>query len=556
MDGMVVAVKRGVLSMVACLPLVAWGCGSSPSASLGSGGRGGSGVAGAAGTGVAGAAGAGGAPVAGAAGGGRAGAGDLQTVQVLIPEKVNNDLDLLFMIDNSSGMTVAQQKLAAQIPSFLQVLQQSPNGMPNLHIAVVSSDMGAPGDQETSLGCKAGGDQGQFQFQVGAAATACTATTLSQGSTFILDGDGQTNFTDSLASVVQCLTQLGASGCGFEHQLASTARALGADGNLPPATNVNFLRTDAALGIILLTNEDDCSAPDNTPLFSLNGGKQSVTNPLGPIANYRCNQFGHLCKDPNGTVISPPLNPPGNASGNPPALTLTDCVSNDSGGADDLTPVTQFVAGIKALKADPDRQILVAAVTSPRDPYTVTWVPPASPPLGTSGELWPQIMHSCGAQGGDDVNPQASRFTTDGTIADPAVRITQFVQSFSDSVLASICDPTFQTFMTATATKLSALVGRQSCLPLGTLQFAGGLPACTVTDRMFDTSGNYTEVPVPNCGANGSTPPCWTLTEAGACAPGEFTFKLLPDGAAQNAASLTSALSCAVCQPGSSAPGC
>jgi hypothetical protein len=62
--------------------------------------------------------------------------------------------------------------------------------------------------------------------------------------------------------------------------------------------NASFLRPDAYLGIVLLTNEDDCSAPRNTPLFSLNGGKQSITNPLGPIANYRCNRFGHICRDP------------------------------------------------------------------------------------------------------------------------------------------------------------------------------------------------------------------------------------------------------------------
>ena len=81
------------------------------------------------------------------------------------------------------------------------------------------------------------------------------------------------------------------SGCGFEHQLASIDRALGADGQGPaPATNLGFLRSEAYLGIVMLTNEDDCSAPASNvplPVYSLNDGMQSISNPDGPIANYR-----------------------------------------------------------------------------------------------------------------------------------------------------------------------------------------------------------------------------------------------------------------------------
>jgi hypothetical protein len=56
------------------------------------------------------------------------------------------NLDILFMIDNSSSMTQIQQKLLDQDPSFMTVLENLPNGLPNIHVAVVSSDMGAPGD--------------------------------------------------------------------------------------------------------------------------------------------------------------------------------------------------------------------------------------------------------------------------------------------------------------------------------------------------------------------------------------------------------------------------
>ena len=114
------------------------------------------------------------------------------------------------------------------------------------------------------------------------------------------------NYTDPIAKVFQCIALLGDKGCGFENQLASIDRALGGDGQ-QPSTNAGFLRPEAYLGIVILTNEDDCSAPANTQLYSLNGGQQNVANPLGPIANFRCNQFGHLCTDPSGKVIEPPL---------------------------------------------------------------------------------------------------------------------------------------------------------------------------------------------------------------------------------------------------------
>lgn len=466
------------------------------------------------------------------------------TLTTTVTQKINNNIDILFMIDNSSSMTSMQQKLLAQLPAFIQVLQMLPNGLPNVHIGVVSSDMGAPGDSTSSIGCTPAGDDGAFHA---APEGACTATTLANGDNFISSVDGQTNFTDPIEKVFQCIALLGASGCGFEHQLASIDRALGADGSGVPASNANFLRNEAYLGIVLLTNEDDCSAPSNTPLFSLNGGQQSIANPLGPIANYRCNQFGHLC---NG--MSPPLNPPNGAT----TLDMTGCTSNDSGGPMNLTPVTTFVSHIKALKPDPDNQILVAAITAPPEPYTVEWVPPASPPPGTSGQLWPQVMHSCGAKGSSDVNPAATMNATDGSFGDPGVRVTQFVHSFPNSVVASICDPSYAASMTAIATKLGALI-KPNCITGNIQHDAQDQPMCAVTNHLTDGQGNKMDISVPNCNENGGTAPCWTLnSDQTACPAGGVALKLMQDQASMNAASLNSTIDCSLCLPGSTAPGC
>jgi hypothetical protein len=376
---------------------------------------------------------------------------------------VNNEVDILMMIDNSSSMTLMQQKLYAQLPSFIQALQNLP-APPNLHLAVVSSDMGAPGDSTTSIGCTAQGDQGEFQAMPRGT---CTSTTLTAGDTFIADANMVTNYTDPLVSVVQCISLLGDQGCGFEHQLASIDRALGADGRgAAPSQNVGFLRPEAALVILMLTNEDDCSAPINTSIYSLNGAMQNISNPDGPIANYRCNggpRGGHLCQDPHAasptSYATPPLKVPSDAQGTAtaPTLDLASCEDNEA-GTSALTPVSQFVNDIKALKSDPDHQILIATIAAPAAPYTVAWFPPSGGQNTQTGELWPSIMHSCGPVDFSDVSPSATQHPTDESFGDPAVRITQFANAFPNSVVGSICDPSFAGTLGTLASKIGQLV--------------------------------------------------------------------------------------------------
>ncbi len=383
--------------------------------------------------------------------------------------KINNEVDVLMMIDDSSEMEEMQAKLYDQLPGFINALEGLPVPL-SLHLAVVSSDMGAPGDSTTSIGCTKQGDQGAFHA---APQGTCVNTTLIAGDTFISDADMMPNYTDPLGNVVQCIELLGGKGCGFEHQLASIDRALGADGlGAAPATNSNFLRPSAYLVILMLTNEDDCSAPADTTIYSLNGAQQNISNPDGPIANYRCNggpRGAHYCQDvaSGNAWMIPPLKPPTDAQGtsSAPTLDLANCVDNEQPptgtGSSALTPVSKFISDIKSLKPDPDNQILVAAIAGPAAPYTVAWIPAEGGQNTQPGELWPTVMHSCGAVGpGGYVNPKATQNTTDGSFADPGVRIAQFVNAFPNNVLGSVCDASYATTTTAVATKIGQLIAR------------------------------------------------------------------------------------------------
>jgi hypothetical protein len=461
--------------------------------------------------------------------------------------KLNNEVDLLFVIDNWTSTSEVQSKLYDQIPLFMSVLQGLPNPL-DLHVAVVTTDMGAPGDATSSIQCTAKGDDGAFKS---APTGTCTSTGLASGASFLSDANGVTNFTGQLAETLQCISLQGGQGCGFGQPLAALDRALGGDGQ-QPYMNANFLRPEAYLAIVLLSNRDDCSAPASTQLFSLNGGQQNIANPLGPISHYRCNQFGHLCKDPSGQLITPPLVPPSDAqeTNGVPTLDLTDCTSNDSGGGF-LTPVSQFVSDIRALKVDPDNQIVVAAIAAPASPYTVKWVTEQGGQNTQPGELWPEVELSCGAAGGDGVNPEATMNPTDGSFGEPAVRIAQFVKGFSNSLMASVCDASYASAMQAIATKVSALP-TQPCLTWKIQLNAAGLPDCAVTARMVNADGTSTSESYQNCAANGNTPPCWSLDSGGATCTGQLLN--LTETPLNSSQSIS--LSCAICEPGIAAPGC
>ena len=101
------------------------------------------------------------------------------------------------------------------------------------------------------------GDQGVFQAMPRGS---CADTTLTAAAAFISNVDGIPNYLDpDISTVLQCILPLGGQGCGFAHPLASIARALGADGSPAPAANAGFLRADAILAIVILS--DGTTAP-------------------------------------------------------------------------------------------------------------------------------------------------------------------------------------------------------------------------------------------------------------------------------------------------------
>ena len=344
------------------------------------------------------------------------------------------NVDILFLIDDSSSMRLSQANLERNFPAFITSLEALPGGLPNLHLAVISSDMGA-GDGSIS-GCDATeGKGGIFQYT---ARGACTATNLMAGATYISNVGGTPNYTGNLTDVFSCIAALGETAVASSNSSRHRARArrrrtagagrepgLPAPGRLPVHRHADQRRRllDAA-GIVALRHQQQ---PD-------------ARVPARPAVNFRCNEFGHLCRG-----SKPPRQAPtGNVTD---TVTLEDCVPAEANGM--LTPVATLVTQLRALKPDPDEQIVVSAITGPATPYQVHWRNPSIA----------------------DTRPVARDHArlhrpADTSYADPAVRIGAFVDAFGDNgVRLSICDdsyaPALQTHRRARRT--DDLLRRRAC---------------------------------------------------------------------------------------------
>jgi hypothetical protein len=417
------------------------------------------------------------------------------------------DVDVLFVVDDAPGMAPLLARLRASFSAFTDTLGALPAGYPNLHVALVSTDLGA--GFWDAPGCSPDGDRGVFWSLPRGA---CTSTGLPAGQTFFSIIDGKTNFgpAESLAEALACVAPPDDAGCVFPHPFASTLRALGADGQPAPPENAGFLRPGAFLSIVLVTNQDDCSAPDDTQIFD--PASMLVSDPLGPLTSFRCAEFGLSC---GGQALSRTMAGP-----------RFDCQSAEDGT---LLRVSDTVSRLEALKADPNR-ILVAAISGPPDPFVVELDPPG---LAADGSPWPALTPSC--------------TSADGAVsARPGVRVEQWVYAFGhNGVLAKACDDVAGS-LRAIATSIASVLG-PPCLTGAFASVAGPRgprPDCTIVDYPPTADGGA-GISIPACADTGGAAPCWTLTDDAACPGGKLLGFESPPGAP--AVGANSSVTCTVC---------
>jgi hypothetical protein len=402
------------------------------------------------------------------------------TTTDIIPVTPRRNVDILFVIDDSSSMEGEQNSLARNFPEFMRVLGEIQGGLPNVHIGVVSSNVGAGEVDE----CAGEGDDGMLQIGGG---DACNAPAEKFLSDIRLDsGERDRNYTGDLEDTFACMAKLGTDGCGLEMHLESMIRAV--DGRNP-----GFIRDDAFLAVIILADEDDCSDPDDAVFAGDNTGTLNL--------RYQCVTQGLTCEGGEFPV-------------NGAAVELGLCVPAEEKG---LPPSGHFVSELRKIKPR-SSDILVAVIAGKLGPLKLI-------PNGSNTDWFPD--KTCGGIEGS---------TNSG--AAPAFRLSNFVDLIGplDASFHSICgtedppveEPDLAPALTQIADRLGSRI-TNVCLPrsadLTDVQPSkpGVQPACTVVDGLRLGEDDEQRTVIGRCPMeNDTTPslatlPCWWLVPEPSC---------------------------------------
>lgn len=237
-------------------------------------------------------------------------------------------LDLLFVVDNTSSMAATQTALAEELPDMIRVLTSGDvdadglsefDPVTDMHFAVISGDMGAPGITGLAdCGDDTGrplGDDGLFLNQSAGGFVLGRACEMLPS--FLAFDVGVTSDPSELFRQAGCLGVVGTEGCRHTMPLEAALKALWNRADLGMqfmngsghglGAQRDFLRANALLGIIVITDDDDCSSIDVThltpadqllpddPLAKFERSERCVRAPdhVHPLVRYE-NGFGLL----------------------------------------------------------------------------------------------------------------------------------------------------------------------------------------------------------------------------------------------------------------------
>lgn len=278
---------------------------------------------------------------------------DTAAIEAPPPAAKVNAVDLLLVVDNSGSMASEQERLGARIAHLAEVLTTgdrmhgTPPGDPadatryfppvaSLHVGVVSTNMGgldSPLGGPAIESCDGLGDDGVLQqstrvAEEGVIASterefegyitgdvvlapdpSCTLGELSPYQAFVA---GSTPVAD-FAQRVRCAARLGVRGCPFEQPLEAMWKALAPsqgtgelhtflDGTRGHGDTLHagFLREEALLAVVLVTDEEDCSiTQQGKALFDVERGGESEAR-FGSALNLRCGRNAH-----DATLVRP-----------------------------------------------------------------------------------------------------------------------------------------------------------------------------------------------------------------------------------------------------------
>jgi hypothetical protein len=434
-----------------------------------------------------------------------------QDTPIPIPQNKLNQVDVLFMIDNSSSMDPMQAELQQRFPQFLKVFQDlaAQGRYVDLHIGVVTSDYGAGASGAPGCDKGGGGQAGKLQTLPAPKATApanCQAPTKDSFIAYDFDPKGAGNNLppgQDLAQTFTCMASVGSGGCGFEHPLESVFAALH-----DQSANAGFLRPDAILAVVFVTNEDDASAAKDTDIFD-----QTKVMQYGAESTYRQTRFGVACGDPlaltpydssHGPLagcMAAPDGPDGAGPGREFDVGRYINFFNTphiSGGVK-VAPKTQLIlVGIDAPVPDAGPEIILSTGNNPQKGI-IDYPPCSQLNESSTPACLPWLQHSC----------HVGNF-----FGDPAIRLNTVVNAATNHVVRSICDNDYSSALAAIGDQIVTILP-DGCIkaPLADPKN----PDCVVEDHTINNDDSETVTEIPRCDQAPAGAVCWRVEEKPEC---------------------------------------
>lgn len=146
-------------------------------------------------------------------------------------------IDFLFVIDNSASMNTQQNRLRESVTGFMASIQASLTRISSYHVGVITSDAFV----SNAPGCNQLGDL-VTQSETG------VCTPFASGGRYLTEAD-------DLETTFPCISAVGINGSFLERPLSALSAALGPDRSAPGGCNEGFLRENAILVVVLLTDD-------------------------------------------------------------------------------------------------------------------------------------------------------------------------------------------------------------------------------------------------------------------------------------------------------------
>jgi hypothetical protein len=187
-----------------------------------------------------------------------------------VPEPAQS-LDLLVVVDDAPSAVALREEFAGRLPGIVRRLMSAVDDAPSigarpalvedLRVAVLSPGLGGFGDSGVPCGDPNGAD-GCLHRVAGGSAPECAGVIPPVAA--IRSGSLNDDRFETFERRLGCLVRSTADGCGPRQPLASTRRALSVQ-SLPDACNDGFIRHEARLAVVIVTDRDDCSLDPADP---------------------------------------------------------------------------------------------------------------------------------------------------------------------------------------------------------------------------------------------------------------------------------------------------